>query len=168
VRFLGEAFARFHKDRPDSRLLLIGDGEEAPLLRQVLQSAGVDDAAHWLGLVDRGLVPEYLAAADVLVSPHAAGADFIGSPIKIFEYMATGRAIVASDFAQMGEILRDGETALLAPPADPAAMAAAFERLYSDPDLRGRLGAAAQDEARRLHSWDARMSDILAAAAAVE
>lgn len=164
VRHLGEAFALFHKKCPDSGLLLIGDGEEAPVLRQVLHRARVGDAAHWVGLVHRSHVPGYMTAADVLVSPHAADDDFIGSPIKIFEYMASGRAIVASDFAQMGQVLRDGVTALLVPPADPDAMAASFELLYSNPELRARLGKAAQDEAQALHSWDARVADILAGA----
>ena len=74
-------------------------------------------------------VPGYLAASDVLVSPHARVRDFIGSPIKLFEYMASGRAIVASRVAQIGEILRDEETALLVEPEAPDALADALTRL---------------------------------------
>ena len=70
--------------------------------------------------------PAYLAACDILVSPHVPNADgtpFFGSPTKLFEYMAMGKGIVASDLDQIGEVLRHGETAWLVPPADADALA---------------------------------------------
>jgi glycosyltransferase involved in cell wall biosynthesis len=113
------------------------------------------------GTVTREEVPGYLAAADVVVSPHADLRDFIGSPIKIFEYMASGTPIVASRLGQLSEILTDEETALLVAPGDPVALASALERLIVDRNLGRRLGAAAQQEARASHSWDARLAAIL-------
>ena len=142
--------------------MLVGDGEEAPLVRGILQRAGCDGAVHLPGLVGREEVPAYLVVSDVLVSPHAAVRNFIGSPIKLFEYMASGRAIVASRLAQIGEILRDEETALLVEPERSDTLADALTRLRHDPALRLRLGANAQNEARRLHSWEARVEAILA------
>jgi glycosyltransferase involved in cell wall biosynthesis len=113
------------------------------------------------GIVARQEVPGYLAAADVLVSPHADLPDFIGSPIKIFEYMASGTPIVASHLAQLSEILTDEETALLVAPDDHVALAGALERLMVDSELGRRLAAAAQQEVRASHSWDARLAAIL-------
>jgi glycosyltransferase involved in cell wall biosynthesis len=158
---LAEAFARLASEDDSVRLLLVGDGEEAILVRTILDRAGALDAVHMPGVVPRPEVPGYLAAADVLVSPHAPVDRFIGSPVKIFEYMASGRAIVASRLAQIGELLRDGETALLVPPGDPLRLQEALRRLKDDPELRERLGRAAQEEARSQHSWDARLTTIL-------
>ena len=161
VRFLAEAFAQLHRERPDARLLLVGEGEEAPAVRAVLARHGALEATHFAGLIPRTEVPRYLAAADVLVSPHANVRDFIGSPIKLFEYMAAGRAIVATRVGQIPDMLRDGETALLVPPEDPQAMAVALARLQDDDDLRARLGATARREAQLGHSWEARVASLL-------
>jgi glycosyltransferase involved in cell wall biosynthesis len=160
VRHLAEAFVRLHAARPDARLVLVGDGEERALAEAILAPTG---AALLTGMVARDDVPGYLAAADVLVSPHERNDDFIGSPIKLWEYMAAGRAIVASRVAQLAGVLRDGETALLVEPSDPAALAGALIRLHDDPDLRTRLGAAAGREAAERHSWDARLARALGA-----
>ncbi|HWY90535.1 MAG TPA: glycosyltransferase family 4 protein [Solirubrobacteraceae bacterium] len=160
VPSLVEAFVRLHKRHPDARLLLVGDGEEAPLARSLLERGGCLSAALLPGLVSRDEVPGYLAAVDVLVSPHADVHRFIGSPIKLFEYMATGKPIVASAVAQIAEMLRHRHTAMLVPPEDPEALCEALEELRERPDLRRALGSAAQREARELHSWDARVRAI--------
>jgi glycosyltransferase involved in cell wall biosynthesis len=113
------------------------------------------------GLVESHEVPSRLAAADVLVSPHAVQKDFIGSPVKIFEYMALGKPIVASRIAQLEEILSDGETALLVEPGRPHSVADALQRLHSDRELANRLGAAAAQEAAANHTWTSRAQMIL-------
>jgi glycosyltransferase involved in cell wall biosynthesis len=161
VRYLAEAFATFHDRCPDARLLLVGDGEEAPVARSVLARHGALDATHFAGLVPRADAPRYMAAADVLVSPHADVHNFIGSPIKLFEYMAAGKAIVATRVGQIQEVLCDGETGLLVEPENADAMARAFGRLREDAGLRTRLGLAAQREAFGKHSWEARLAAVL-------
>lgn len=161
VHHLARAFVSLHRERPDARLVLVGDGTDTPVVRSILESAGVAAATHMPGLVARERVPSYLAGADVLASPHADVDGFVGSPIKIFEYMAAGRAIVASRVGQIGTILRDRETALLTPPGDEEALIDALALLHNDPDLRGRLGRAAQAEAHEWHSWDARLDALL-------
>ncbi len=161
VRVLVEAFAELHERCPQARLLLVGDGEDRPHAEDILRRRAKSDYAQLTGALPAAAVPGYLAACTVLASPHAAEDGFIGSPIKLFEYMATGRPIVASRLAQLGELLRDEQTALLVTPGDRGELCAALERLHDDPDLRGRLGRAASEEAARLHTWDARVDRIL-------
>jgi glycosyltransferase involved in cell wall biosynthesis len=161
VDTLAEAFVRLRGEHPEARLLLIGHGEEEARVRSILSSGDVLADCLLPGLVAPEEVPGYLASADVVVSPHSNLRNFIGSPIKIFEYMASGKPIVASRLAQLAEILTDEETALLVPPGDPIALASALERLMGDPDLGHRLGATAQREAREGHSWNARLVAIL-------
>jgi glycosyltransferase involved in cell wall biosynthesis len=75
--------------------------------------------------------------------------------LKLFEYMASGRAIVASDLPSIREVLHDGVDALLVPPGDPTALAAAIQRILDDRDLARRLAAAAL-KAVPQYGWDRR------------
>jgi len=161
VRHLAAAFPRVLDHVPHARLVLVGDGEEVDLVRSVLEDAGITDHVVITGLVPRNEVPGYLAAADVLVSPHVRNDGFIGSPIKLWEYMAAGRAIVATRVAQLAEVLEDGHTALLVEPDDPDQLSAAIARLANDASLRRSLGANATQEVRLRHSWDARLQAAL-------
>jgi glycosyltransferase involved in cell wall biosynthesis len=105
---------------------------------------------------------------DILAAPHVPNADgtrFFGSPTKLFEYMAMGRAIVASRLEQIGEVLEDGRTAVLVPPADEAALARAIVELAGDPGRRAGLGAAARRRALEKHTWQAHVGGILDALA---
>jgi len=161
AQVLGAAFVHLHRARPNARLLLVGDGEEALLVLGLLDDHDLSAAVLHTGLVPRDDVAGYLSASDVLVSPHIGNDGFIGSPIKIWEYMASGRAIVATRVAQIGAVLEDGVTARLVEPDDPLALAAALDELCGDPVLRERLGHAAQEEARLEHSWHARLAAAL-------
>ena len=102
-----------------------------------------------------------MASCDIVVSPHAPVEGFVGSPMKIFEYMASGRAIVASRLEQIGEVLEHERTAILVEPGDVTELAKALGRLADDPELRQRLGRAAQAAARERHTWRRRMEALL-------
>ena len=167
---LAQAFVRLIGERPalreSVRLLLIGDGPRRAAAERILTSAGLAAAVHFTGLVEQEAGPSYLAACDILVSPHVPNADgspFFGSPTKLFEYMAMERAIIASDLDQIGEVLRHGDTAWLVPPADVGALADAMSRLVDDPALGTRLGTAARREALAHHTWHAHVARTLAA-----
>jgi glycosyltransferase involved in cell wall biosynthesis len=83
-------------------------------------------------------------------------------PLKTFSYLAAGRPILAPALPDTAELLRDGETALLVAPDDPAAAALALDALFAQPELAARLSANARALAER-HSWDARaklLSDL--------
>ncbi len=123
------------------------------------------------GFVEPARLPAIYAGLDVLLMPYqprtltATGLTDTASwmsPMKMFEYMAAGRPIVASDLPVLREVLRDGGNALLAAPGDPEAWRLALARLFDDPELRRRLGAAARTDLLREHTWDARASKLLA------
>jgi glycosyltransferase involved in cell wall biosynthesis len=138
------------------RLLMIGDGARMADVRRILSEGGVLEAAVFTGLVPQEEGPQYLAACDVLASPHVPnpdGSPFFGSPTKLFEYMAMGKAIVASDLEQIGEVLDHGSTAWLTEPGDAGALAGALARLIDDAPLRSALGAAARREALARYTW---------------
>ena len=108
------------------------------------------------GAVGHERVPRLLDACDILVAPHvplADGSEFFGSPTKIFEYMAMGKGIVASRLGQIGEVLVDGETALLVEPGDVEELRGAIVKMIEDKELRHALGVKARQTAEKEHTW---------------
>jgi glycosyltransferase involved in cell wall biosynthesis len=163
---LAEALGAVLQSRPDVRWLLIGDGPLRHLVDNAIQTHGLDGRVRLPGLVPHAEMPAYLAACDVLVSPHgrqADGGEFFGSPTKLFEYMATGRPIVASRVGQIADVLQDGESALLVPPDDAHALCDAILRLVDDACLRSRLGEAARRAAVECHTWRQNAERVLGA-----
>jgi glycosyltransferase involved in cell wall biosynthesis len=157
---LAAAFTRLIHERPELRdslrLLMVGDGPGLTLAKRIVSDGGVDDLVVFTGLVEQRDGPEHLAACDILASPHVPNADgspFFGSPTKLFEYMAMGKAIVASDLDQIGDVLRHGETAWMVPPADAGALTEGMARLIGDPALRAKLGDAARHEVLSRYTW---------------
>ena len=156
VDVLLEAVARL----PDARGLIVGGHAEEPDLARVKALAGrlgIGDRVTFTGMVDPGRVADLLGQADVLALPNPASAisTRFTSPLKLFEYMAAGRPIVASDLPSIREVLAHEVNALLVPSGDAAAMARAIERLLADPVLASRLARAALDGVPE-YSWDRR------------
>jgi glycosyltransferase involved in cell wall biosynthesis len=118
--------------------------------------------------VHSNTVPLYLAASDVLVMPYTSrmtirggtlASDFT-SPIKLFEYMASGRPIVATSIPSVSEILEDGVNALLVPPDSPEALAAGIKRALDDPALANALSGRAASDVRG-YTWEVRAKKLL-------
>ncbi len=145
---------------PSARLVILGgiEGEaDTRRIRSLVERHGLGERTEMPGLIPQPRVADELARATVVVAPflRAGMTERHTSPLKVFEAMAAGRPIVASDLPSSREVLRDGENALLVPPGDTAALAAALRRVLSEVDLARRLARAAWDEAPR-YSWDAR------------
>ena len=144
----------------DVRGLIVGGHRSEPDLARTTALAdrlGLAGRVTFTGLVEPGHVPDLLSQADVLVLPNIASAisTRFTSPLKLFEYMAAGRPIVASDLPSIREVLRNGENALLVAPGDASALAAAVERLLADPELGAGLARVALDEVPA-YSWERR------------
>jgi glycosyltransferase involved in cell wall biosynthesis len=163
VLALAEAIARTPV-HSHLRFLLIGSGSLRGEVERIIGEAGLADRAIFAGVVDHDRVPAMLDACDILVSPHvpmADGSAFFGSPTKLFEYMAMGKAIVASRLGQIGEVLADNENAVMVEPGNVDELTAAITRLASHPTERRRLGAAARATAIAHHTWDQNAGRVL-------
>jgi glycosyltransferase involved in cell wall biosynthesis len=141
-----------------------GPDEAAQAYRQQWLGLGLPPERFlYLGSVPPAEVPACLRAFDVAAMPFPPQPHYAryASPLKLFEYMAAGLAIVASDLPSYADVLRHEGNALLIPPADVPALAAALRRLQADPALRDQLAAAAQQQAMQRHTWQARAAQIL-------
>ncbi len=145
---------------------LVGGPERgAESLREQWQKLDLPEENFlYAGQVAPDVVPTYLAAFDVCAMPHPFTPQFAyyTSPLKLFEYMAAGRAIVASDLPGWSDVVQQEETALLVPAGDADALAAAIQRLRDDEALREKLGTNARQRAMQHYTWAARAAAIKA------
>jgi glycosyltransferase involved in cell wall biosynthesis len=145
---------------------LIGDGVARPHAQLRLAGQVRAGRVTFAGRVAFDDLPAWLAAADICVAPYVQappGSPFVNSPVKVFEYMAAGRAIVASRLGQIAHLLADGASGLLVTPGDGEALARAIRSLAGDPALRRRLGCAARDTAVTGYTWRANAARVVAA-----
>ncbi|APZ44666.1 glycosyltransferase WbuB [Acidihalobacter ferrooxydans] len=143
----------------DLHLLLVGDGPAREGLERRAAEHGIAARVTFTGLVEREHVPEYLAAFDIALQPAVVP---YASPLKLFEYLAAGCAVVAPSSANIREVLDDGVNALLFDPDHPDTRREAILRLAADADLRQRLGAAAQATIAARHlTWRANARAVL-------
>jgi glycosyltransferase involved in cell wall biosynthesis len=158
---LVEAFALLHDKISNTRLLVVGDGPERGRLEAELKGRGLAHTAHLTGSVAPAKMPGFLASMDAATAPYPLLAHFYFSPLKVYEYMAAGLAVVASRLGQLTKLIRDGDNGLLCTPGDAADLATALSRLRADPALRRRLGQAARADIIREHTWEAVVRRII-------
>ena len=143
--------------------LAVGDGPARQTVLQRARDQGAEKRVSVTGVIGRGDVADYIAAFDVALQPDVVA---YASPLKLFEYMQLGRAIVAPAMDNIREILADGQNAVLFDPGDPGDFAAAIQRLIQDPGLRQRLALnARQTIDRRNFTWHhnaERVSELMA------
>lgn len=144
---------------PEAAVVLVGGSDKD--VHRLREKYGSTANLHILGQRSYRDIPGFLADADVLVIPNSGKLDlsrFYTSPMKLFEYMASGKPIVASDIPSLREIL-DESCAYFAKPDNPEDLARVVRRALSDPSAAAR-GNAAQEKARS-YSWDARANSLL-------
>lgn len=165
---LAESYAELmHRNESYKRkvsLLMIGEGETLSEVKRVLKRFRIGDSVNFAGSIPFEKVSSYLAACDILVAPHVRnkdGSNFFGSPTKLFEYMAMGKAIAASDLGQIGEILRNEENALLFEPGNVKDMSDKLALLIESAELREKLGQSARNDAADKYTWDIHVGKII-------
>jgi glycosyltransferase involved in cell wall biosynthesis len=156
-----DALGRLHQRDSSVRLLLAGSGSELPALRAYVRQLGLERAVVFTGAVSNVEVPEYVAAMDVALVSARPGEDFHYSPLKLREYLACGRAVVAPRVGEVPRTVTEGDDALLYEPGDVGELADQLERLRSDPELRRRLGLAGRAWAVATSTWDVRLRELL-------
>ena len=148
---------------PQARLLVVGDGPARADLERLAAALRLGDRVRFTGVVDRHAVPAHVAAFDIALQP--AVVDY-ASPLKLFEYLALGKAIVAPRQPNIEEVLSDGTNALLFDAADPRGLEGALTRLCADAALRGRVAAGAAATIAQLGlTWQANAQRVAALAA---
>lgn len=149
-----DSFVEVRRRIPRARLLLAGDGRARGSIEEKIAQLSLAGAVTITGLVPQSEIPRILAAADVAVAPYPRlPREMWFSPLKLYEYMACGKAIIASRSGQSAEVIRDGETGILVAPGDPFDLGQAVVRLLNDPAERSRLGNNARKAASERHSW---------------
>ena len=151
---------------PGARLKLVGglsaEDPDAAALRKLAGDIGVLARVQLTGFLPHAEVADQLAGASVAVVPLPDNpmSRYFTSPLKLFEYMAAGLPIVASDLPALREVLRPDENALLVPPDDPEALAEAIGRLLADQALAERLRRQAHADVQD-RTWAARAANML-------
>ncbi len=145
-----DSFARVPRDLSAHLVVVGGTPAHVARYRHAAEKQGLQDTVHFLGPRPVAEMAALMGEADILVSPRIHGTN---TPMKIYSYMAAGKAILATDLFTHTQVL-DAETACLAAP-EPVAFAAAMAALIQDPEQRRRLGAAAQHSAATRFSRDA-------------
>ena len=136
----------------DARLLVVGEGPARAELESLAQSLHVSERVRFTGVVPRQDVPGYVAAFDIALQPAVVA---YASPLKLFEYLALGKAVVAPRQPNIEEVLTHGANALLFDANEAGALESALSQMCADAALRARLAAGAQATIEELSlTWD--------------
>lgn len=152
---LVESFSQLVQRFPKVKLLLVGDGPARENIERMVEKLGLGESTIFSGLVAQDRVPAFLSMVDIAVIPYPQlPKELWFSPLKLYEYMAAGKAVVATNSGQIAEVLVDGKNGLLVSAGDVDGLTAAISRLIDDYALRTSLGHNAQRQAIEKHSWD--------------
>ena len=144
---------------PEVVLLIVGDGPARPSLEGRARAAGVGARVIFTGVVARDAVASLVSAFDIALQP---AANPYASPLKLFEYLALGRVVLAPDQPNVREVLTHGANAWLFDPNEAGAMQRAIEHLLNDVDVRQRLALAALNTIQeRELTWERNAERVL-------
>lgn len=146
---------------PDARLLIVGDGPERARLQTTAHALGLAEAVAFTGALPPDRVPAELARMHVGTAPYRGDQPFYFSPLKLYEYMAAGLPVVASDVGDLARIVAAAGAGRTVPPDAPAALAAALADLARAPAEARRLGASGRAHVAAHHGWDGVLDRIL-------
>jgi glycosyltransferase involved in cell wall biosynthesis len=142
------------REFPDTRFILVGDGEQRSSFEKQAQDLGV--IRNFLFLGRRSDIPDILASCDIAVLPSRAE----GLPNAVLEYMAAGLPVIASRVGGNPELVKDGVTGILVPSEDSAALSAALLKLLAEPSTAQRLAQAGHEFAVRNFSFERLVQEV--------
>jgi glycosyltransferase involved in cell wall biosynthesis len=142
--------------------MIVGDGEKSSILRKLTRQLGLEHKIIFTGAIKHDLIPEYLAACDIAVACFKDNdITRCKSPLKIAEYLASGKPIVASEVGEIKNMVRG--CGILTRPGDIYDLASGIERLLKDRDLRVELGKRARQRAQEKYNWSQTAENLLKA-----
>ena len=135
---------------PGEKLLIAGNGEEFSNLQNMIKKENLQDRIKFLGYIPHTEIPKFLSKAKILVLPNVEeDTSVFTSPLKLFEYMAAGKPIVASDIPCLKEVLRHEENAYLVKPRNPIVLAEGIKKVLYDKKLRRKISLKAKEEVKK-------------------
>lgn len=137
----------------DAVFMMVGGGENQELFRKELQVGDFATRVVLPGSVPHEAVGDYLACMDIVLAPYPKLPFWYASSMKIFEYMAAGKALIASDVGQVSEVIRDGHNGLLFDPDREDSLTAKVETLLQNEPLRVKLGKQARQDLLDHYTW---------------
>ena len=140
------------------KVLIIGTGPEESRLREVAKQLHVSTSVQFAGAPENSFVPHYVSAADVCAAPFEKTRK--ASPIKIFEYLACGRPVVASDVDEVGSFLRETGGGIAVEPGNPDAISEAIEWMFRHPTEADLMGSRGREAVQRTRSWAATAANV--------
>ncbi len=155
VDMLMSTFARLREANRDSSLLIVGTGPMEEALKRQATELNISDAVRFAGAVEHREVPNYLDAMDVAVAPYRNMENFYFSPIKLFEYMAAGRCVVAARCGQIETVLDGGRHGLLFEAGNESSLLDCLLEAYQNSDRRCELGQSARACVEARYTWRA-------------
>jgi len=152
LRCLLDAMTVIRRDLPSVHLLLVGDGEAASELRQQADRLGLSPCSTWTGRIPYQEVPVWIGSMTICVAPFR-GDRGETSPVKIFDYLACGKPVIASAIPSISATFIQEAGVALVPPDDPAALAQAMLTLLQDPDRQSRMATLGRNFVEHGFSW---------------
>jgi len=146
---------------PDARLLIVGDGPERVPLAARAEALGLGHAVEFTGALPPDEVPAALARMHAGVVPYRGDQAFYFSPLKLYEYMAAGLPVVASDVGDLAGLVGAAGAGLIVPPDRPELLAGALADLATAPEQAAAMGAGARAHVVAHHGWDRVLDRIL-------
>lgn len=145
-----KVFAKIHREFPQTKLALVGDGKLKGELQAQIAEEKIEQAVLFVNAVPHHEIPRYIATFDIAVVPHS---NEYRSPIKLFEYMAEAKAVIAPRTEPIEMIVRHGENGMLFEPLSEQKIADCLRTLVKDAEKRQQLGTKAREDILAKHTW---------------
>ena len=139
--------------RDPFRLLLVGDGPQLDSLRSRARADGLEELVCFAGSVGHDEVAAWIAAMDVAVAPYAESAGQYFSPVKLFEYMAMARPVLAARLPQNDRVIEEGKTGWLYTSGDISELVRRIRWIADHPQIASQVGSAGRQRVLAAHTW---------------
>ncbi len=153
-----KVFRKIHADFPNTHLLLVGGGPEEVNLRRLIKDSGLQPHITITGKVSHEMVPAYINKMDICTIPKH---EKYTSPVKLFEYMAMGKALLVPAYESIKEVIEHGENGLLFDPGDEIDFVKGITTIIEDHQLRESLGQRARYDVLKSHTWSQNARQII-------